>query len=269
MNDLDEVAVTYPGFNPKGSVCVITGGSSGIGKALVNELKKREAKIIIIADINLINDNTQKNIKSYKVDVGNNIEMKRFIDNVYDEFGTIDLFCANAGVATDDDATASNEHWEKVWKVNVAQHTHAARECIPRMINKGSGWFLITASAAGLLSQVGSATYSTTKHAAVGFAEWLAITYGDQGIGVSLLCPQGVRTAMTAKMDNGGIAGIDGMLEPEDVAKFTINGMIKGKFLITPHMIVREYQKKKASNPERWIKGMRKLYKKFGNLFDN
>ena len=125
------------------------------------------------------------------------------------------------------------------------------------------GWYLITASAAGLLSQVGSATYSTTKHATVGFAEWLSITYGERGLGVSLLCPQGVNTAMTADIKDGGVAGINGMLEATDVAKFTLDEMHKGKFLITPHEIVKKYIKIKAENTDKWIIGMRRLYKKY------
>ena len=131
------------------------------------------------------------------------------------------------------------------------------------MLKNNLGWFLITASAAGLLSQVGSATYSTTKHAAVGFAEWLSITYGNLGIGVSLLCPQGVNTPMTENIKNGGVAGINGMLEAEEVAKISLDQMAMGKFLITPHEIVRKYLKIKADDTEKWIIGMRKLYKKY------
>ena len=131
------------------------------------------------------------------------------------------------------------------------------------MLSNNKGWFLITASAAGLLSQVGSATYSTTKHAVVGFSEWLSITYGEQGIGVSVLCPQGVNTPMTANMKDGGVAGINGMLEANEVAEFALDKMLQGKFLITPHEIVNKYIKIKADDPDKWIIGMRKLYNKF------
>ena len=133
------------------------------------------------------------------------------------------------------------------------------------MLTNNSGWFLITASAAGLLSQVGSATYSTTKHAVIGFAEWLAITYGERGIGVSVLCPQGVNTPMTENIKNGGVAGINGMLEASEVANFTLDKMSQGKFLITPHEVVNKYIKIKAEDPDKWIIGMRKLYKIFVN----
>tara|TARA_B100001057_G_C22096994_1_gene661732 strand:- start:105 stop:506 length:402 start_codon:yes stop_codon:yes gene_type:complete len=131
------------------------------------------------------------------------------------------------------------------------------------MLKSKSGWFLITASAAGLLSQVGSATYSTTKHAAVGFAEWLSITYGERGIGVSLLCPQGVNTPMTKNIKDGGVAGINGMLEPKEVARISLDQMGLGKFLITPHEIVKKYIRIKAEDTDKWILGMRKLYKTF------
>ena len=134
---------------------------------------------------------------------------------------------------------------------------------ISKMLENKSGWFLITASAAGLLSQVGSATYSTTKHATVGFAEWLSITYGEKNIGVSLLCPQGVNTPMTEKIKDGGVAGINGMLEAEDVAKISLDQMAVGKFLITPHEIVKKYIKIKSEDTDKWILGMRKLYNKF------
>ena len=145
------------------------------------------------------------------------------------------------------------------------QHIYAVNCCIENMLKNKSGWFLVTASAAGLLSQVGSATYSTTKHATVGFAEWLSITYGNKGIGVSLLCPQGVKTAMTANIKDGGVAGINGMLEAEEVAKKTLDDMEKGKFLITPHEIVRKYIKIKSNDTDSWILGMTKLYQKYIN----
>ena len=143
------------------------------------------------------------------------------------------------------------------------QHTNVVRNSISGMLKNKKGWFLITASAAGLLSQVGSATYSTTKHATVGFAEWLSITYGDIGIGVSVLCPQGVNTPMTENIKNGGVAGINGMLEPDNVAEYTLDQMNLGQFLITPHEIVKKYMQIKASDADKWIIGMRKLYKMF------
>ncbi len=247
-------------FNPLNSICVVTGGSSGIGFSLIKELKKRKAKKIINIDIVECN---QSEVDFYKCDVGDNDMIRKVLDEIYFKYKEIDLICSNAGIAKDDDGLATVDHWNKIWATNVLQHTNLVRNSITKMIEKKNGWFLITASAAGLLSQVGSATYSTTKHAAVGFAEWLSITYGNYNIGVSLLCPQGVNTPMTKGLENGGVAGINGMLESEEVAKVALDQMSLGQFLITPHEIVKKYIKIKADNTDKWILGMRKLYKKF------
>ena len=171
-------------FNPLDKICVVTGGSSGIGAALIKELKSRKAKTIINIDIKKGNE---KNIDFFQCDVGDDIKVEKTIKEIYKKHRIIDLFCSNAGVAVDDDGLASSKHWDSIWKINVLQHTNIVRHSISKMLENKSGWFLITASAAGLLSQVGSATYSTTKHATVGFAEWLSITYGEKNIGVSLL----------------------------------------------------------------------------------
>ena len=185
----NDISANIKKFDPLNAVCLITGGSSGIGLSLIQELKYRKAKKIINIDIK---ENNLKEIDYYTCDVGNNDEIKKIIDQIYNKYKNIDLICCNAGLAKDDDGKASVEHWDSIWKVNVQQHTNLVRNSIDRMLKEKKGWYLITASAAGLLSQVGSATYSTTKHAAVGFAEWLSITYGAEGIGVSVLCPQGV-----------------------------------------------------------------------------
>ena len=248
------------GFDAFNTICIITGGSSGIGKALIKQLKNRKAKKII--NIDIINSN-QDDVDFYKCDVGDNDKIKNVFDDILKKYKCIDLICSNAGIARDDDGFASVEHWNNVWKTNVMQHTNVVRNSISGMLKNKKGWFLITASAAGLLSQVGSATYSTTKHATVGFAEWLSITYGDIGIGVSVLCPQGVNTPMTENIKNGGVAGINGMLEPDNVAEYTLDQMNLGQFLITPHEIVKKYMQIKASDADKWIIGMRKLYKLF------
>jgi NAD(P)-dependent dehydrogenase (short-subunit alcohol dehydrogenase family) len=186
------------------------------------------------------------------------------IDSTEADVGPIDLFCSNAGVVVpggidDDDAT-----WRRVMDINVMAHVWATRLLVPRMIERGGGYLLHTASAAGLLSQIGSVTYSVSKHAVIALAEWLAITYGDQGIKVSVLCPQAVRTNMTAFVDNGGVAGVDGMLEPDDVASAVASGLASESFLILPHPEVLEYMLRKASDYERWIGGMRRLQARFG-----
>ena len=247
-------------FDPLNKICVVTGASSGIGAALIKELKTRKAKHLVNIDIKPSNE---KDIDFFKCNVGNDAEVEKTVNKIYEKYKKIDLFCSNAGVAVDDDGLATAKHWDNIWKINVLQHTNIVRHCISKMLEHNSGWFLITASAAGLLSQVGSATYSTTKHATVGFAEWLSITYGEKNIGVSLLCPQGVNTPMTEKIKNGGVAGINGMLEPEDVAKISLDQMALGKFLITPHEIVKKYIKIKSEDTDKWILGMRKLYNKF------
>ena len=143
-------------------------------------------------------------------------------------------------------------------------HVYAARHLVPRMIERGHGYLLNTCSAAGLLTQIGSAPYSMTKHAAVGFAEWLAITYGDQGLLVSALCPQAVESKMTAGVEGGGVAGVDGMLSPADVAEAVVAGLASEEFLILPHPEVAEYFRRKAGDYERWLRGMRRLQARFG-----
>jgi NAD(P)-dependent dehydrogenase (short-subunit alcohol dehydrogenase family) len=155
-----------------------------------------------------------------------------------------------------------NEDWQRIWDINVMAHVYAARHLVPRMIARGGGYLLNTASAAGLLSQVGSAPYAVTKHAAVGLAEWLALTYGDDGIKVSVLCPQAVRTAMT-RGNEDGVASIDGMMEPEPVAEACLKAIEEETFLVLPHPEVLGYMRRKADNYGRWIGGMRKLNRRY------
>ena len=158
---------------------------------------------------------------------------------------------------------AADADWQRSWEVNVMAHVHAARAVLPSMLARGEGYLLNTASAAGLLTQIGSAPYSVTKHAAVGLAEWLAITYGDRGIAVSVLCPQAVRTAMTASTENGGVAGVDGMLEPDAVAECVVQGLAEERFLILPHPSVSEYMQRKTADYDRWLAGMRRLQARY------
>jgi NAD(P)-dependent dehydrogenase (short-subunit alcohol dehydrogenase family) len=178
--------------------------------------------------------------------------------------GGIDIFCSNAGISGSGGLlNTSNEDWSNIWNVNVMSHIHAAKHSIPIMLEQGSGYFMNTASAAGLLTQLGAAGYSVTKSAAVSFAEWLKITYGERGIGVSCLCPQGVRTPMVEDAPEivGSLVSIDGLLEPDVVANEVIECIEKEQFLITPHPEVLEYMKIKASDPDRWINGMQSLTK--------
>ena len=197
-----------------------------------------------------------------RCDVSDEQQVKQLVERAEERFGPIDLFCSNAGIGVPDVggtvSGASNAQWNKIWEINVMAHIYATRALLPAMIARGSGYFLITASAAGLLSQIGSAAYSVTKHAAVGFAESLAITHGEQGIGVSVLCPQGVWTNMTRGQGDTPQAG-DGMLQPEDVAQFVVEGLAEKRFLILPHPQVLTYMQRKTGDYDRWIRGMVRL----------
>ena len=249
----------------KNKIVVITGAASGIGRALAERFAKEGAKHVVCADLN--GEGAQKTAKSvggtaFTVNVGMEDDIKRLIDTVEKDVGPIDLFCSNAGIGIGGGAEASNEGWQRIWDINVMAHVWAARHLVPRMIARGGGYLLNTASAAGLLSQIGSAPYAVTKHAAVGLAEWLAITHGDDGIKVSVLCPQAVRTAMTAGNPDG-VASIDGMIEPEVVAEACVRAIDDEDFLVLPHPEVLEYMRRKTSDYNRWIGGMRKLNRRF------
>jgi len=255
----------------KDKVVVVTGGASGIGKALCERFAREGAKGVCVADLDepgahAVARAIGERAMSMRCDVSDEAQIQRVIAETERRFGPIDLFCSNAGIFFSDEnglaAGASNAQWEKIWQVNVMAHVYAARALLPAMIARGNGYFLNTASAAGLLSQIGSATYSVTKHAAVGFAESLAITHGDQGIGVSVLCPQGVHTKMTAGQGDTPQAN-DGMLQPEDVAQCVIEALAEKRFMILPHAQVREYMQNKAANYDRWVGGMRKFRRKF------
>jgi len=253
----------------RNKVAVVTGGSSGIGKALCERFAKEGARGVCVADLDeAAGRKVAESIGGIFVrcDVSDEAQIKSLIAQTEERFGPIDLFCSNAGIFFTDDgglaAGASNEQWSKIWSVNVMAHVYAARALLPAMIARGSGYFLNTASAAGLLSQIGSATYSVTKHAAVAFAESLAITHGDQGIGVSVLCPQGVLTKMTAGQGDTPQAN-DGMLQPEEVAQCVMEALAENRFMILPHPQVREYFQKKAGDYDRWVGGMRKFRRKF------
>lgn len=253
----------------QGKVVVVTGGSSGIGKALCERFAKEGARGVCVADLDeAAGRKVAESVGGIFVrcDVSDEAQIKSLIAQTEERFGPIDLFCSNAGIFFTDEgglaAGASNEQWNKIWSVNVMAHVFAARALLPAMIARGSGYFMNTASAAGLLSQIGSATYSVTKHAAVAFAESLAITHGDQGIGVSVLCPQGVHTKMTAGQGDTPQAN-DGMLQPEDVAQCVMEALAENRFMILPHPQVREYFQKKAGDYDRWVGGMRKFRRKF------
>ena len=243
-------------------IIVVTGGSGGIGQALAVKFIHEKAKVVIALDINFDNFELESNKLISKVcDVTDEKELTRIIDDINSEFGLVDIFCSNAGILSLGDEQTSNEDWNKNWNLHVMSHVFAAKKLIPEMLKRGSGYFVNTSSAAGLLSHIDSVTYSTTKHAAIGFAEWIAITYGKHGIGVSILCPQAVETAMTKGRENE-VSALDGMIKPEEVALDVIKAIKEETFLISPHNQVLGYFQNKANNYSRWISGMQKLRKK-------
>jgi len=244
-------------------IIAITGAGSGIGRALAVRFHAEGAKKIIAVDINLgdAQDTADRvNGVAMIADVANENDISRVIEEIESSVGAIDLFCSNAGVAIGESIDSVNSEWQASWDINVMSHVYAARHLVPRMVARGGGYFLNTASAAGLLNQIGGAAYGVTKHAAVGFGEWLAIHHKHEGIKVSMLCPQAVRTPMTA-IDSKAIAAAasDGMIEPEELANCVVEALRKESFLILPHAIVLEYMRHKTSNYDRWIGGMNKL----------
>ena len=244
---------------------IITGSANGIGSSLSRAFKDRDVESMILVDLDELNNTKLSNEVGgipYKADVGSEDDIIKLVEFAKKEMGGIDIFCSNAGISGAGGLlNTSNEDWNNIWNVNVMSHIHAAKHTLPIMLEQGSGYFMNTASAAGLLTQLGAAGYSVTKSAAVSFAEWLKITYGERGIGVSCLCPQGVRTPMVEDAPEivGSLVSIDGLLEPDVVANEVIECIEKDQFLITPHPEVLEYMKIKASDPDRWINGMQSL----------
>lgn len=249
----------------KDKVVVITGGASGIGKAMAKRFTEEGAKQIVIADLNapgLQSVADEIGARAIATNVANEAEVKHLISTAEADYGQIDLLCNNAGIGVGGGPETPNDDWQRIWDINVMAHVYAARAAIPAMLERGDGYIMNTASAAGLLTQLGSAPYAVTKHAAVGFAEWLSITYGDRGLKVSALCPQAVRTAMTA--DNpDGVASIDGMMEPEVLCEFVVETLRQETFLVLPHPEVLTYMQRKAGDYDRWIKGMRRLQESY------
>jgi NAD(P)-dependent dehydrogenase (short-subunit alcohol dehydrogenase family) len=251
-------------------VVVVTGGGHGIGAALARRFAEEGARGVAVADVDGdAVDAVAAEIGGLAVptDVRSETDVRALVDETERAYGPVDLFCSNAGISVFGGVEVADEDWERIWHVNVMAHVFAARAVLPGMIERGEGYLLQTASAAGLLTQIGSAPYSVTKHAAVALAEWLAISHAHQGIRVSVLCPQGVRTQMTVGLGNdGGVVGIDGMLEPEKVAEAVVQGLAAEQFLILPHPEVGRYFQNKANDYERWLSGLRKLDRQFAEL---
>lgn len=252
----------------KDKVVVVTGGAHGIGRALCERFAAEGARGVILGDLD---EDAGAEVaravggRFVRSDVSREHDVQMLAEAARADFGEIDLFCSNAGIFFVDGehaASNDNESWQRIWQVNVMAHVYAARAVLPDMLKRGAGYLLNTASAAGLLSQIGSATYSTTKHATIGFAESLAIAHGDAGIKVSVLCPQGVRTNMTRGAENSPQAA-DGMLSPEAVAECVIEGLAAERFLILPHPEVATYMQRKSADYDRWLAGMRRFRRQF------
>jgi NAD(P)-dependent dehydrogenase (short-subunit alcohol dehydrogenase family) len=259
-----------------GKVAVVTGGASGIGRALCRRFAAEGASVVV-GDV----DGPGAAAVAQEIgglavpgDMSVEADVAALVDTTRLSFDRIDLFCANAGILwgtpPEDPAAAigpdaPDEAWDRMWRVNVLSHVYAARAVVPLMLDQGGGHILVTASAAGLVTVLGNAPYAVTKHAAVGLAEWLAITYGDRGLRVSCLCPQLVRTDMLAAADQSfreqGLAHL-GVLEPEDVAETVVEGLRDERFLILPHPEVADYFRRKADDYDRWLAGMRRLQAK-------
>lgn len=239
-----------------GKIVVVTGAARGIGAALCRRFAREGAKAVVGADIDPSGG-------AIPCDVTREDDIIRLIADTESRFGPIDLFCSNAGIAVldpdwDNPGSAPDDGWARSWAVNVMAHVYAARHLIPRMSARGGGYFLQTVSAAGLLSQIGSGPYFATKHAALGFAENLAINVRDRGIKVSVLCPQGVDTAMLRGIDRG-VPDMNGVLTAEAVAGAVVAGLDAEKFLILPHPEVATYIRRKADDYDRWLGGMARL----------
>lgn len=252
----------------KDKIIVVTGAASGIGRAMCLRFAEEGAKHIACVDRDIAGAEITAKMMggtAYQVDVSVKDQITGMIDAVEADAGPIDLFCSNAGISVAGGVEVEDDAWQKIWEINVMSHVWAARHLVPLMAARGGGYLLNTASAAGLLNQIGSAPYGVTKHAAVGLAEWLALTYGDQGIKVSVLCPQAVRTEMTRGHEDH-VAAINGMMEPGPVAEACVEAIRNETFLVLPHPEVVQYMRNKTDNYDRWIGGMRKLNRRFGSF---
>jgi len=243
----------------KGKVAVITGAASGIGRAAALRFRKEGAAGLVLGDLSF---EKMKDLDAIavKCDVAKEADIQNLVAEAEKRFGRVDVFFSNAGIFQAGDIHAPDADWERNWKIHVMAHVYAARAVVDKMIARGGGYFLVTASAAGLLNIVESATYGVTKHGAVAFAEWLAIAYGRRGLRVSCLCPQAVITGMYQR--DGGSAGVDGALTVEQVMDEIVKTMAAEKFLVLPHPKVIDYARMKTAEYDRWLGGMQKLFLK-------
>src|SRR4051795_8144069 len=256
-----------------GKVVVVTGGGNGIGRALCRRFAAEGPHGLVIVDrdadaVTAVADELGDTALGLTADVSVEADIVNVVEHAEERFGPVDLFCSNAGIGGGGGVEATDEVWNDIWAINVMAHVYAARAVLPSMLARGEGYLLNTASAAGLLTNIGNAPYTATKHAAVGLAEWLAITYGDRGIKVSCLCPQGVRTNMllgTPGDPSTEVVLAQGAIEPEDVAEAVVAGLHDERFLILPHPEVAEYVRRKVEDPDRWLSGMRRLQQRIND----
>ena len=251
-------------------VAIVTGGGGGIGSAVARHWMAQGARAVVVADRNgeaARGVGEEIGCLGVELDVTDEAAIVALVERVEGEFGPIDIFFSNAGAGgAGGGVEASNEAWQMQWELHVMSHVYAARAVLPSMLARGEGYLVHTASAAGLLAAIGSAPYSVTKAACIKLAETIAIAHGDDGIGVSVLCPQGVNTAMAPRQLGDG--GTDGIVEPEYVAEVVTDAIREGRFLILSHPEVQTYVERKAADPDRWLKGMRRLRARSLDLAD-
>ncbi len=252
----------------KDQVCIVTGGAHGIGRALAERFAVEGARAVVVADLDL--EAAQQVAAGFGgmaigCDVSVEADLVNLIETVEYAYGGIGLFCSNAGIGMEGGLHVTDAQWERIMKINFMSHVWLARHLVPRLLRNGEGAMLQTVSAAGLLTQLGSAPYAVSKHAAMAFAEWLAVTYGSRGLKVFALCPQGVKTALLEEASHGSMNFlVDSALDPSAVASAVIEGLAKENFLILPHPEVAEYFRRKATDYDRWLRGMQRLQTETG-----
>ncbi len=250
-------------MNVSGKVVVVTGAARGIGRALADRFVREGARHVVASDVDreaLTKTAAEIGAVPLAADVTSESQVNGLIAQTESRCGPIDLFCSNAGISHPGGPEVPNEALERVFDVNYRSHLYAARSLVPKMTARGHGYLLNTASAAGVLTQIGSLAYAVTKHAAVALAEWLSVTYGHKGLQVSVLCPQGVRTRLLlGERGERNNFLTPGAIEPSEVADAVIEGLAEERFLILPHPEVAEYMRRKASDYDRWLRGMRRL----------
>lgn len=260
-------ATTETGMDVAGKVVVVTGGASGIGLAMCRAFAAAGARGVVVADLDAATcDRVAMELGPVGLGCATNVadaaQVQALVDRSTERFGQVDVFCSNAGVISRTDQDTPMADWQRHWDVNLMAHVHAANSVLPQMLARGEGYLVQTVSAAGLLSQVNAAPYTVTKHAAAGFAEWLSIAYGDAGIRVSCLCPQGVMTPLMLGADakTGRPSFLkEGALSPDVVAQAVLAAMRQEHFLVLPHPEVLNFWQRKTADIDRWLAGMRRL----------